>query len=91
MISFLAEAVFISLSGELAPGPLSASTIAYGNRSPHAGAVVAMGSWHRRISLDGDPRIRLRNDGRLRRGVTLSVTHGGAGAALDECRHGPSG
>lgn len=45
------------------------------------------GSWHRRISLDDDPRIRLRNDGRPRRGVTLSVTDGGAGAVLDECRH----
>ena len=43
MIPFLAEAVFISLSGVLAPGPLSASTVAHGNRSPHAGAVVAMG------------------------------------------------
>ncbi|MBT4096460.1 MAG: LysE family transporter [Gemmatimonadetes bacterium] len=43
MIPFLAEAVLISLSGVLAPGPLSASTVAHGNRSPHAGAVVAMG------------------------------------------------
>ncbi len=43
MIPFLLEAVVISLSGVMAPGPLSASTLSHGNRSPHAGAVVALG------------------------------------------------
>ena len=41
MIPFLLEAVVISLSGIMAPGPLSASTISHGGHSPHAGARVA--------------------------------------------------
>ncbi|MBT3343198.1 MAG: LysE family transporter [Gemmatimonadetes bacterium] len=43
MIPFLLEAVVISLSGVMAPGPLSARTLSHGHRSPHAGAVVALG------------------------------------------------
>ena len=43
MIPFLLEAVVISLSGIMAPGPLSASTISHGGHSPHAGARVALG------------------------------------------------
>ena len=43
MIPFLLQAVFISLSGVMAPGPLSAAIVGHGHRSPHAGALVALG------------------------------------------------
>jgi threonine/homoserine/homoserine lactone efflux protein len=40
---FLAQAVVISLSGVLAPGPVTAATVAAGARRRHAGALVALG------------------------------------------------
>lgn len=40
---FLSEAVFISLSGVLAPGPITAVIVGKGNQSPNAGALVAIG------------------------------------------------
>jgi threonine/homoserine/homoserine lactone efflux protein len=40
---FLIKAVFISLTGVLAPGPITAATLAAGVRRPHAGALVALG------------------------------------------------
>ena len=40
---FLVEAVFVSLSGVMAPGPITAATVGSGTRSPHAGALVAFG------------------------------------------------
>ena len=43
LITFLLEAVIISLSGVMAPGPISAVTIGKGSTSPHAGAFVAIG------------------------------------------------
>jgi len=43
LLSFLLEAVFISLSGVMAPGPLTAITIGKGTESPHAGAMIAVG------------------------------------------------
>ena len=43
MIKFLLQAVGISLSGVLAPGPMTAATLAAGMRSPHAGAMIALG------------------------------------------------
>lgn len=43
MIPFLGMAVLISLSGVLAPGPMTAATLAAGVRSRHAGAVIALG------------------------------------------------
>lgn len=43
MIQFLLKAVGISLSGVLAPGPMTAATLAAGVRSPHAGALIALG------------------------------------------------
>jgi len=43
LIAFLAEAVVISLSGVLAPGPVTAVTLAAGARNRHAGALVALG------------------------------------------------
>lgn len=43
MIKFLLKAVGISLSGVLAPGPITAATLAAGVRSPHAGAMIALG------------------------------------------------
>jgi threonine/homoserine/homoserine lactone efflux protein len=43
LLTFLFEAVFISLSGVMAPGPITAVTLGKGNNSPHAGAFVAIG------------------------------------------------
>jgi len=43
MLTFLSEVVVISLSGVMAPGPLTAVTIGKGNESPHAGAWIAVG------------------------------------------------
>jgi threonine/homoserine/homoserine lactone efflux protein len=43
MLAFLLSAVAISLSGVMAPGPISAATLAAGARSRHAGALIAMG------------------------------------------------
>lgn len=43
MLAFLFEAVIISLSGVMAPGPVTTVTIGKGNESPHAGAWVAIG------------------------------------------------
>ncbi len=43
MLLFLLQAVIISLTGVLAPGPITAATVGSGTRSPHAGALVAFG------------------------------------------------
>jgi threonine/homoserine/homoserine lactone efflux protein len=43
MVSFLLQTILISLSGVMAPGPITAVTIGQGNRSPHAGALIALG------------------------------------------------
>lgn len=43
MLGFLVETVVISLSGVMAPGPITAVTVARGGESPHAGAWVAVG------------------------------------------------
>jgi len=40
---FLVEAALVSLSGVMAPGPITAATVGKGNESPHAGALVAVG------------------------------------------------
>ncbi len=40
---FLSEAILISLSGVMAPGPITAVVVGKGNQSPHAGALVALG------------------------------------------------
>lgn len=40
---FLLTAVAISLSGVIAPGPMTAATLAAGTRSRHAGAIIALG------------------------------------------------
>ncbi|MCE5249956.1 LysE family translocator [bacterium] len=42
-ILFLMQAVIISLSGVMAPGPITAVTVGTGTKSPHAGALVAVG------------------------------------------------
>jgi threonine/homoserine/homoserine lactone efflux protein len=42
-LAFLLEAVLISLSGVLAPGPVTTLVVGKGNKSPHAGALVAVG------------------------------------------------
>jgi threonine/homoserine/homoserine lactone efflux protein len=43
LLTFLFEAIFISLSGVMAPGPITATILGQGNNSPHAGAFVAIG------------------------------------------------
>jgi threonine/homoserine/homoserine lactone efflux protein len=43
MVGFLLTAVGVSLSGVMAPGPLTAATLAAGTRGRHAGAVMALG------------------------------------------------
>lgn len=43
LLAFLAEAVLISLSGVMAPGPITTITIGKGSESPHAGAWIAIG------------------------------------------------
>jgi threonine/homoserine/homoserine lactone efflux protein len=42
-LAFLLEAMMISLSGVMAPGPVTAVTVGKGSESPHAGALVALG------------------------------------------------
>jgi len=41
--AFLLEAVLISLSGVMAPGPIIAVAVSKGTKSPHAGALIALG------------------------------------------------
>jgi threonine/homoserine/homoserine lactone efflux protein len=41
--AFLLEAVAISLSGVMAPGPVTSVVVGKGSESPHAGALVAIG------------------------------------------------
>jgi threonine/homoserine/homoserine lactone efflux protein len=43
LVTFLITATAISLSGVLAPGPMTAATLAAGTRSRHAGAIIALG------------------------------------------------
>jgi len=43
LISFLLQVVIISLSGVVAPGPVTAATLAAGTRSRHAGGLIALG------------------------------------------------
>jgi len=42
-MAFLFEAVLISLSGVMAPGPVTTVVVGKGSESPHAGALVAVG------------------------------------------------
>lgn len=42
-LEFLAGAMIISLSGVMAPGPLTAVTVGKGSETPYAGALVAVG------------------------------------------------
>ena len=43
LLVFLSEAVVISLSGVMAPGPVTAVAVGKGGESPHAGALIAIG------------------------------------------------
>lgn len=43
ILSFLIQTVFISFSGVLAPGPITAVTIGKGSKNPHAGALISLG------------------------------------------------
>ncbi len=43
LLTFLFTAVIISLSGVMAPGPITAITIGKGSKSPSAGALIAIG------------------------------------------------
>ncbi len=42
-VAFILNAMFLSLSGVMAPGPITAVTVAKGSRSQHAGAWIAVG------------------------------------------------
>jgi threonine/homoserine/homoserine lactone efflux protein len=42
-LKFIGEAILISLSGVMAPGPVTAITVGKGNESPHAGAFISIG------------------------------------------------
>lgn len=41
--TFLLEAVLVSLSGVMAPGPITSVSVGFGSEDPHAGAWVAVG------------------------------------------------
>jgi threonine/homoserine/homoserine lactone efflux protein len=43
LLSFVLQAAIISLSGVMAPGPISAVAVGKGSKSPYAGALVAIG------------------------------------------------
>jgi hypothetical protein len=43
MLAFVSEVVVISLSGVMAPGPISAAAVGKGSGTPHAGALIAIG------------------------------------------------
>ncbi len=43
LASFLLKAVIISLSGVMAPGPITAVTVSKGTEHPHSGAMIAIG------------------------------------------------
>jgi len=43
LLTFLMGAIVISLSGVMAPGPLTTVTVGEGAKSPHAGAIIAVG------------------------------------------------
>ncbi len=43
LFSFLIKAVIISLSGVMAPGPITAVTVSKGTQQPHSGAMIAIG------------------------------------------------
>lgn len=43
MLFFLFQAIIISLTGVMAPGPITAVTVGTGTRSPHSGVMVAVG------------------------------------------------
>ncbi|MGB9626768.1 MAG: LysE family transporter [Phycisphaerae bacterium] len=43
VIGFLLKVVVVSLSGVMAPGPVTAATLAAGTRSRHAGGLIAIG------------------------------------------------
>jgi threonine/homoserine/homoserine lactone efflux protein len=42
-VSFLLQSMLISLTGVMAPGPITAITVGKGNESPHAGALISVG------------------------------------------------
>lgn len=41
--AFILKAIFLSFTGVMAPGPLTAVTVAHGSRSQHAGVWIAIG------------------------------------------------
>ena len=43
LLAFLLQVIVISLSGVMAPGPVTAATLAVGTRSRHGGALIAVG------------------------------------------------
>lgn len=43
LFTFIVQVIIISLSGVMAPGPMTAVTIGKGSSSPHAGVMIALG------------------------------------------------
>jgi len=79
LVLFLAQAAGISLTGVLAPGPITAVCAAKGSRSPHAGGIVTIGHVIAEAALMAAVFLlagRLRDQVELRSGVYL------AGAAV---------
>jgi len=79
LVLFLAQAAGISLTGVLAPGPITAVCAAKGSRSPHAGGLVTIGHVIAEAAMMAAVFLladRLRNEVEVRSGVYL------AGAAV---------
>ncbi|MHC4982389.1 MAG: LysE family transporter [Planctomycetota bacterium] len=76
LIAFLGKAVVISLSGVMAPGAMTAATLAAAPRNRHAGAIIAIG--HAAIELPLMILIVAGFSNRLEHaGVKISVGLGG--------------
>lgn len=43
MLMFIAQVILISLTGVIAPGPITAVTVGSGTQSPHSGVLIALG------------------------------------------------
>jgi threonine/homoserine/homoserine lactone efflux protein len=79
MITFLVTATAISLSGVLAPGPMTAATLAAGTRFRHAGAIIALGHAVVEIPL---LLIIIAGAGRLFEVRAVKLTIGAAGGVV---------
>jgi len=79
VIAFLAQAVVISFSGVLAPGPVTAMTLGLGARNRHAGALVAVGHGIVEFPLMG---LIMLGMGKLFAVAGVRIGIGGVGGAM---------